>query len=513
VGPGKVFSSFNSAPYEAQVALNDLYQWHPTGAVPRLMHMEYKAQKLAFGVVQVTFRRHPTKNKTAYGFDDQPEEDRSGCTLDENDYASLALGATTSVVATWYPGPRQAPPPCSVISTPPLPSFLDSADIFLAPHPGGGLALHEPAPRGQAEFEVEITAPVSQLLSLSSQVLARYQSAEGPVVGALGVNLYKEQVLESRYFHVWDPRLPSTKISIPVGSAELKSTINSYLASVVFRLDDLKGPTDLPVDFDLNGNGRLDDYLDEDKGGAELKLVYDAARTASPNPARTDDLLLVEHELLQAWRLRRAVGPGDRVLQVEGGSGHLRQTAKSDPEAELYVIGRPAPNGYWTDQEYFIITNRTGRVVEICKVPLQTGPAPAVCFQANPPGFTLSHPLHTDPKAAHAIFSLGRRSAGRELIDKEDGIPIEPALAAMPQSGSQSVRTTEVAGPATHELMHGRGLRHANKVSNVMHRDRATRKVDEKYALRYLPLIPYDSNDLPIPGERPDRQWVRVRRQ
>lgn len=96
-------------------------------------------------------------------------------------------------------------------------------------------------------------------------------------IATIAVNVYKKVELEGNIYNVYLSGKPSTMVVESISPRVIKTEANKYFKYPVVELTDINLGVQVPVEYDLNGNGKLDLF----KNGRqhELNIVYRALQS------------------------------------------------------------------------------------------------------------------------------------------------------------------------------------------------------------------------------------------
>jgi hypothetical protein len=231
----------------------------------------------------------------------------------------------------------------------------------------------------------------------------------------------------------------------------------------------ITAPVEKAIEFDKNGNGRVDFY--KNGSNPETEKIYEELNN---DGAVFSDIVLLKDLFFRNWYISSSTSIGDTTIDVPATDGLLTGTGQS------YSIKKP--DG--TDKETFYIVSISGNTLTIDTDTSTSGNQ----------GLTKAHPLTADPKTSHTIVDELYETAG--LSSNRD--TQRPALVV-------GATASGVGHLAAHEQMHGQGLSDVNCSGNVMH-----------YTVNSIGSLPFRYKELvqvvtgtsnPKSGSPTDNQW------
>ncbi|MCF6352191.1 MAG: hypothetical protein L3J06_04180 [Cyclobacteriaceae bacterium] len=306
----------------------------------------------------------------------------------------------------------------------------------------------------------------------------------------IAVNVYDKVVVNGNIYNVYLAGSPSTKVVGNINTSTVKTEANKYLKNLVANIENLNAGIQIPVAYDINGNGKLDFYKNSTQ--YELNIVY---RELIRQNIYFNDIVQFKEGFTRNWLIMDSVKKGDTYVLVKN---HPKNPAnkgfnvnKSYGEYNLQL-----PNG--TRSETFQIISFSGDTVFIT----------TSSNKSNIKGFAFNHPKTSSLVTSHVIVSKDKTggAAPKEGI-KDVFSDDRPSLIAgsLPSS-------TVIAKRITHEIMHGQGLRDVNENTNIMHYN--TTITIGKLPFRYMPLDPVVTGTDEIDtgtDAKPQNQWELIK--
>lgn len=265
-------------------------------------------------------------------------------------------------------------------------------------------------------------------------------------IATIAVNVYDKVDVEGKIYNVYLTGKPSTQVVGGISANTIQTEANKYLKYLVVDLYKVNPGVQIPIAYDLNGNGKLDFY----KNGKqhELNVVYTALQSKG---LLFNDIVRFKDAFTRNWEIMDSVKKGDTYILVKD---HPSKPANkgfdlSKPYGE-YTLQSPAG----TQSETFQILSFKGDTVFIT-----TSSNKSVVK-----GFSKDHPKTNSLVTSHVIVSKAMTGGA----SPNEGDPTKqnddrPALIC------GTLTTISVGERVAHELMHGQNLRDVNDNTNIMH--------------------------------------------
>lgn len=264
-------------------------------------------------------------------------------------------------------------------------------------------------------------------------------------IAKIAVNVYDKVNVDGNIFSVYLTGSPSTQVSGGLSAGAVKAEANKHLKSLVVEINTLNTGVQIPVAYDLNGNGKLDFYKN-DPQQPELSIVY---KELLANKLKFNDIVRFKDTFTRNWVIMDSVKKGDNYILVKSNEGD-KGLDLSKPFGEYSL---QSPSG--ARSEPFQILNISGDTVFIT----------TSTNVSSVKGFTYDHPKTSNLKTSHVIVSLSE-TAGLSPYEGNPNSFLDDRPALVCESTNFSVVT--MGERIAHELMHGQGLRDVNDNTNIM---------------------------------------------
>nr|WP_288931387.1 fibronectin type III domain-containing protein [uncultured Allomuricauda sp.] len=299
---------------------------------------------------------------------------------------------------------------------------------------------------------------------------------DSTTVATISVNSYKPISINGKIYSLYKQGDNSTKPPNNLNANSIKTDANEYLKYLVINMGTLDVDAEIPVDFDLNGNGKLDFF----KNGTNIELDK-VWRELVRKGLGFDDIVRVKDYLNRIWVIDSSTVVDQKYIMVPGSA-----TNKGFDLTKVDEYSIQSPTG--GSKETINIDSIVGNKVYL-KSKLR-----------------YAHPKTNDPMTSHIITSKSK-TAGLSAKDAKKKINQRPALTC------GSVTNTLMAVRISHELMHGKGLRDVNDSKNIMHYTISGQSIDNKKPYRYKELDPVLTGTPTLDSSKPKQnQWNIINR-
>ena len=306
-------------------------------------------------------------------------------------------------------------------------------------------------------------------------------------IATIAVNVYKRvEINDSKIYNLYLTGSSSTQVPGGISASTVKTEANKYLKYPVVELININTGVQIPVAYDLNGNGKLDFFKNSRQH--ELNVVYQALQN---NKLRFNDIVRFKDAFTRNWEIMQPVAKGDTFLLVKD--------PPRSPADKGFDLSKPygeyalqLPNG--TQSEAFQILSTSGDTVFIT----------TSSNKANVKGFSKAHPKTNSLTTSHVVVSKSMTGGLSPYENANYPNKSRPALIC------GSLNTLSIGQRVAHELMHGQGLRDVNDNTNIMHFNTSLNIGDLPF--RYKILTPVVTGTSGIDTTKPKQnQWELIK--
>ncbi len=288
---------------------------------------------------------------------------------------------------------------------------------------------------------IKILAKTANKIQTTIRAFAKNDSVNS--LASINVNVYDLVKTSGSIYNVYLSGDASTQISGNLNANSVKSEVNKYLKYLVVELDQLNSGVQMPIAYDLNGNGKVDIYKNANQH--ELNLIYSDLRA---NGILFNDIVRFKDPFTRNWIIMDSVKKGDKYILVR--SSEVNKGFELTSPFGEYSL--QSPKGL--NSEPFSIVRITGDTLFINT---NSGAGSVT-------GFIYDHP-HTGSIVTSDVIVSRSQTAGLSPAEGRVSDPSDdkPAFICGP------VTVSSMGTRLSHELMHGKNLRDVNDNTNIMH--------------------------------------------